>query len=1281
MYNNGHGTYNDTARSFHNVNPVYNPEDNGRASPQFPTQHVPIYNPALSPDHMLTQAKMSREHLETGGIVNYATRGMHAENYSLLESQNRAKTYSNVFSGLGTATKYASIIGGLALGVNPIGLAVMGAATLGQRMFDKSQRYYEDFSNRMGHISDLRNMYAGAGGIVNPYTGNMSAMQASNLASGFENASLGTGFSEQDMYTIHSLAGKSGMMRGHTGSIGKVTSRITALAKMTKQIMSLGEGIDAHQAMEMQQLTQVMDIDLGKFKSLEIARKVVSAAKLTNKSIQATNAMIASAASASNQVGLGGQMGAESALYMSRFAAPQFAYLSAKQQAAVGGSQDAYVQNLVSAQVNFAARNAQTLALGSYYVDPMTGKFKVDTGEIAAMAHRGYDPTEAYKRGMGILSKENRAMLRDAGIKQNFVTSMLQENMGSLSKTAINAIDNDTQTAMAVKEIVRFAADNGVSFKQAAGQLGYSEQQAAAMTTFMDNYGKGGRRAFEQDRISYLEELSSIDNSLQFTSRTQRKDLARRQIELNEANNDAATAAARADRAGREESGLYYRRGRSYTDDEISASLRGGYNSIIGRSTFGRFSDPNTRYGVYMGMREKDVSRGFMADALNYSGHDEYNFFTRSVADRAIGKDVLSKIYDTEFYGEGSDVARENMFGVDTSIMGRIARGSTLSTDNLNASFGDEGGGARGLVTRALQEIFGGNFDFEGQLSNIKDKNLRERLRTSATVRRNMNAPISANNPLSELTGDRAQNISEMLAAVGVTEIAAFSDIGRNLRTVGARDQILDSLSATDADKVQKAGLRLTKIINNNASSNENILPTDNSADAIQHSRSRLIDRLHRETGYGRDYIKNNLEAILAASYESSPNSRKALTKLFSVSERARGMLSGGARTILDPTGAVFTQKGSNSLDPTRLLLNTNTITAPYMIAQYLTGTPSTAEDRKGYSISNSELVLGKETGSGPEAAEAAMEAITNRSISLVNAVKNLADNNPSYKGPREAQNVVSDMIYEFVQYASETAGTDVDMDSRLKQFLRVRPTYRELLDSLETVHSDTIKTQMKQQASATDVKKAITSNKISRSGYRGHFASIMGLGTEKLRSEAIQDFLKDSTATAKLFGGKGTKTLASQAERARELFTKLEQGTALGEGAEFRLQSGATDIDGILSAMGFTAEDMGEENYENLRSVAQRTFRGGNVGLDNQKKFALELQKQIQQGKIKNVGGVGGKGSNAALMQSALQDMHILQSATAKILTALTMDPEKGKVELGKVAGLLKQIQSAQKV
>ena len=392
-------------------------------------------------------------------------------------------------------------------------------------------------------------------------------------------------------------------------------------------------------------------------------------------------------------------------------------------------------------------------------------------------------------------------------------------------------------------------------------------------------------------------------------------------------------------------------------------------------------------------------------------------------------------------------------------------------------------------------------------------------------------------------------------------------------------------------------------------------------------------------------------------------------------------MLSGGARTILDPTGAVFTQKGSNSLDPTRLLLNTNTITAPYMIAQYLTGTPSTAEDRKGYSISNSELVLGKETGSGPEAAEAAMEAITNRSISLVNAVKNLADNNPSYKGPREAQNVVSDMIYEFVQYASETAGTDVDMDSRLKQFLRVRPTYRELLDSLETVHSDTIKTQMKQQASATDVKKAITSNKISRSGYRGHFASIMGLGTEKLRSEAIQDFLKDSTATAKLFGGKGTKTLASQAERARELFTKLEQGTALGEGAEFRLQSGATDIDGILSAMGFTAEDMGEENYENLRSVAQRTFRGGNVGLDNQKKFALELQKQIQQGKIKNVGGVGGKGSNAALMQSALQDMHILQSATAKILTALTMDPEKGKVELGKVAGLLKQIQSAQKV
>ena len=1272
MYNNGHGTYNETARSFHNVNPVYNPEDNGRASPQFPTQHVPIYNPAMSADHMYTQAKMAREHLETGGIVNYATRGLQAENYSLMESQARAKTSSNVFSGLGTATKWGSIIGGLAMGINPVGLAVMGAATVGQRIFDRNKRYYEDFSNRMGNITDLRNTYSGAGGIVNPYTGNMSALQGSNLASGFENAALGTGFSEQDMYSIHNMAGQSGMMRGHTGSASKVTSRISALAKMTKQIMDLGEGIDAHQAMEMQQLTQAMDIDLGKFKSLDISRKIVSAAKLTNKSIQATNAMVASAAAASTQAGIGGQMGAESALYMSRFAAPQFGYLSAKQQAAVGGSQDAYVQNLVSSQVNFAARNAQTLALGSYYVDPTTGKFKVDTGEIAAMAHRGYDPTEAYKRGMGILSKENRGMLREAGIKQNFVTSILQENMGQLSETAINAIDNDSQTAMAVKEIVRFAADNGVSFNQAAGQLGYSKEQAASMTTFMDNYGKGGRRALEQDRLSYMEELSTRNKTSQFTTRSQRNNQASRQIELNEANADAAEAAARADRASREESGLYYKRGRSYTDNEISASLRGGYSAIINPgSRMGRTSDPNTRFGVYMGMREKDLSYGFMADALNYEGHDEYFGFVgrRSVADRAIGKDVLSKIYDTEFYGEGSDVARENWYGKDTSIMGRIARGSTFSTDNLNASFGDEGGGARGLVTRALQETFGGGFDFQGQLANIKDKRLRGQIQNLATTRRDMDSPISAENPMYNLTGSRATQLSEALGAVAVHATAGFSDIGRNLRTVGARDQILDSLSATDADKVQKAGLQLTKIIEGNVNSNENILPTDNSRGAIQTSRNAMAEEIHLQTGYSKEYVEKNLEAIMAAAYERSPNSRKTLDKIFSIAETARGMIAGGPQMLLragDKQFSVATtwKRGGRSYG------HIHAGTRKEDLVRY-----TQVVDQQGYQISNAELVLGKHRED-----DAAMEAIEERSISLVNAVKNLADNNSSYKGQGAAQNVVSDMIYEFVKYAAEADGTDSNLDATLKQFLRTKPTYRELLDSMETVHSDTIKAQMKQQASAEDVKKAATSGKMDFKKYRQMFASVMGLGSEKLQTEAIQDFLKDSSTASKIFGGKSTSTLASQAERAKKLFTKLEKGITFGDKTQFRLDSGGTDIDGILKAMGFEASEMGDENYEGIRKIAERTFRGGNVGVGNQRKFAVELQKQIQQGKIKSVGGTGGAGSNASLMQSALQDMQILQQATAKILTALTMDPADGKVELGKVAGLLKNIQSAKK-
>lgn len=1273
MYRNGHGTYNETAGSFYNVNPVFNPEDNGRASPQFPTQHVPVYNPALTVEHMHSQARASREYMESGGIVNYSTRAMHAENYSLLQSQASAKTYGNIFSGLGRATSIGSVIGGLALGTNPLGLALMGGAYFGEKMFNRYNRYYEDFSARMGNIASLRSMYSGAGNIVNPATGVMSGLDASRMAAGFDTASYGTSFSEQDMYSIHSLANRSGLMAGHKGSINSITDRVTSLAKLTKQIMDMGQGIDQHQATEMLALSRDMEIDLDKFKSLDISRKIISAAKLTNKSIQATNAMIQSAASASQQAGLGGQMGAESALYMSRFAAPQFGYLSAKQQAAVGGSQDAYVQNLVGAQVNFASRNATALALGSYYVDPSTGKLRVDTGEVAAMAHRGLDPVAEQKRGMRILDSTNKEMLRNAGISQNFVTSVLQENIGTLGKTAINFLDSDTRTAMAISEINRTAADNGMTFNQAAASLGYSTQQTQAMVAFGQNFGKGGQRSAEADRLAYLEELRAREAGLEFVSNSQYRNLAERRAEQNIANRDASVAAIRADRSRREAIGIYGRgSSRNYSDAEISAALTGGYDVLDSDNVFNFLrsgASGRSRFGVYSGRREKDVSRGYLADTLGYSGHESSIFGKRKVSERAMGTEVLQKLYATDFYGDGTDIGNENIFGVDMGIMSQLAFGNTV----LDDVFGGIRSGkaaerdAKDTMARALREIYGGRANYSEQMENVKDPEIRAAIAAGVS---------------DGFSNEKRHSVSMAVAALQVREVAAFAPIGRSLRSNASREGLLNRGIKTDDDgrRINAASKALNTIIDSAASTNSNIAPTDASGKHVLQSRRRMANAIFKSTG-GADGpyssvedVEADLPQIMAASMQDSNNARKALTKLISISETASSM-RGAPRSITD-AGAVVTTAGATYKTIAETSSSGGVMTTGSVSRQ--TTVYKTVLDEESIDMTISEIVLGK-TFKDDQMEEAA-DLVSAQATDLASATEALSRINPELKEPGAAQRFVSDMIYGFTKFVAENE-TIRDMDKALKAFLRQNSRFSKALRYLgkkHPQHRSTIVNFMKQSAGTENLRKSILRGKsgLQQDEYADIFKSITVHGKDKLQNEAVQGFLRGSSATDVLFG---KDSLENQAGKARKLFTRLNEG--FFRDLDRKTSSGATDIDSILEAMfGEDLADMSDDEMEDLREIAAKSFKGGNLSAAAQKNFAIQLQKQIQAGKMKSVGGVGGKGSNFALIQSAIEDMRILQSATAKLLTALATGGEEGKVQLSKVADLLQSLQSPSK-
>lgn len=1265
MYDRGFGTYNETARSFYNVNPVFNPEDNGRAAPQFQTQHVPIFNPALTQEHMYAQAEMSRQYLQTGGIVNLATRGMHAENYSLLESQAKAKQYSNIMSGLGRITSVASLAAGLA---GPLGIPLMAGAYFGEQAFDKYKRYYEDYSTRMGNIAGLRSHFSNVGGgIVNPYTGVMSGMQASNLASGFASAAQGAGFSEQDMYTIHTMASQSGLMDGYNGSVSSVTSRVATLAKVTRSIMKLGEGIDQHTAMEMQRLTETMEIDLGKFQNLDIASKVVSAARLTKKSIQATNAMIESAAAASSQAGLGGQMGAESALFMSRYAAPQFSNLSAAQQKAVGGSADAYVQNLVSAQVNYASRNASTLALGSYYVDPTTGQLKVDTNEVAAMAYRGFNPQEEYQRGMNILDKDARQRLKDAGISQSFVTNALQANIGRLGKEAINSIDNDLQSAMSLNEIVRTAADNGMTYEQAAASLGYSDQQASALKAFGENFGKGSKFAREEDRKAYLQELRTRNASSAFISNSQRRNTAERDAERAAANAAAARDAAFADRAREEELGIYGGRRRSYTDAEITGALFGEYDVISGRGGLGAANrEGQYRFGTYSGRREKDIGRGLFS-RMYYGGEQGKGFgLSASVADRAVGKEVLSKIYRDDFYGSGTSVTNEGIFGQDNSIMARIAQGTAFSTDNLNTLHS-----GKDAIGASLAEIFGKRKSLSDYGNLIQNEQAR--------------SVLMKYGDLDDLTSDQAEQATQALASVATSEIAAFSSIGRSLRTQGSRGAVLSKVESGKMSSVNRAAEALSRIVNSNASTNGDFKPKNNSEDAIQTSRAKMAKRIFEELPKGtfnsEAEVLQALPQILARSYGSNSNTAKLLDTVFSVAETAKGMAQGdislvGGSTVL-----------ADIKDMTVVSLDTlgEAAQAKDMYGGKIVRSPW--DEKVSYSLKKSLKLTSADfvLGGAPEgdSAEQISESITEKSIALANTIKGVSKAK-GLGGQGAAQQKVADISYRFLDFINKLkiAGDGTlpydSIDQAYEAFIYQSPGIEKLLRSLDPETRRGVVDFVKQQASNVKLEGQVGEGGVlDKEKYTELVGAMARTGAGKINREAIEDFLEGSKTAVQLFGS-DSKT---RTEKAMETFRDLSSGRAFSrEGvntASFMKAGGGVDISKVLTALGFSEDTMDPESYEQVRELAAASFGGGNFGEKNQLKFAKQLQTMIQNGKVRSVGGVGGNESNAPVVQQAVDSLFLLQTATAQLLTALTLPADEGKNKLSAVANTLKSLQT----
>mgnify|MGYP003305847662 CR=1 FL=1 len=142
-----------------------------------------------------------------------------------------------------------TVIGGLAAGLGTmtagIGLAA-GALYAGGAV--------HAYKKRMRAIEDMRSTLEGSRlgyGLADPVTGSISNTAALDLSRQIAGSAGGAGFKGNDLKMVMGAASGLGMLSG-SQSLTEVTKRVVDLAKASRDIVMLGEGISMSDAMQLQ---------------------------------------------------------------------------------------------------------------------------------------------------------------------------------------------------------------------------------------------------------------------------------------------------------------------------------------------------------------------------------------------------------------------------------------------------------------------------------------------------------------------------------------------------------------------------------------------------------------------------------------------------------------------------------------------------------------------------------------------------------------------------------------------------------------------------------------------------------------------------------------------------------------------------------------------------------------------------------------------------------------------------------------------------------------------
>jgi hypothetical protein len=459
MYDPGKGIFGDVSGSLHNI-PMHM-QDNGRVAQQVPTPgQVQIHNPAIHMSNSALQQGMTAysdevQYGKTGPMGYYQTKIHNAAMYSTLAAEKRAREARSDLDMMSNLSGAAQIGLGLMSLVPGVGLpfAVASAGLMAADYFmADGNAYYKGFQNRMSDISGIKNVMQGTGpAMINQITGRASENAALQYLSNMNSIASDVGVTSGDLHGINTMAAQSGLFQGHGGSVGQLSQRLRQVAKLTKQIMDIGSGISAQDAMEIQRLSNEMDIDNTKFNTMDIGKRIIGAAKLSGRTIGQMGQVMMGGAQMSSQMGLGAAVGADIALFNDAFVSSSYSNLGSATLRKVG-SREQFASTLNAAHAKFASSISSSLVGQSMYVDPSTGEVAIDDGSAGLFQVGRKAALEANRRFRRTFTGEAGGMLSSAGVSSRYIQSIIGLQSADLAKSAAEGMDPERRMELMLRE-------------------------------------------------------------------------------------------------------------------------------------------------------------------------------------------------------------------------------------------------------------------------------------------------------------------------------------------------------------------------------------------------------------------------------------------------------------------------------------------------------------------------------------------------------------------------------------------------------------------------------------------------------------------------------------------------------------------------------------------------------------------------------------------------------------------------------------------------------------